>query len=70
MSRDVVSDGFSLATDLNIGGWDGYYAQVAIKAGVETILTIDDDFERVDGIETDVVLSSAEFAELNDYLGY
>lgn len=70
MSRDVVSDGFSLATDLNIGGWDGYYAQVAIKEGAETILTIDDDFERVDGIETTVILSSAEFAELNDYLGY
>lgn len=70
MSRDVVSDGFSLATELNIGGWDGYYAQVAVEEGAETILTIDDDFERVDGIETNVVLSTSEFGELNEYLGY
>lgn len=70
MGRAVVNEGFSLATDLNIGGWDGYYAQVALEASVETILTIDDDFEKVDGVETNVVLSPEEFADLNEYLGY
>jgi len=70
MPEDVVRDGFSLAGKANFGGWDGYYAQVAIEEGVETILTIDDDFEKVDGIEANVILSSDEFAALNEYLGY
>ena len=70
LEGEVVRDGFSLARKLNIGGWDGYYAQVALKEGVETILTIDDDFERVKGIEAEVILSPEEFAALNDYLGY
>ena len=70
MDGEVVRNGFSLANELNIGGWDGYYAQVALEEGVETILTIDDDFERVEGIEAEVILSPEEFATLNDYLGY
>lgn len=64
----VVRDGFSLSGDANIDGWDGYYAQVARTEGVATILTLDDDFEDVDGIATRVVLSPDEFATLNDYL--
>ena len=67
---EVVCDGFVLARELNIGGWDGYYAQVALEEGVETILTIDDDFENVEGVEAEIILSPEEFATLNDYLGY
>lgn len=70
MSEVLLREGFSLASDLNIGGWDGYYAQVAIAEGVETILTIDDDFETLSGVNATVVLSPEEFATLDDYLGY
>ena len=70
MNGDVVRDGFSLARELNIGGWDSYYAHVALEEGVETILTIDDDFEKVKGVEAEVILSPEGFAALNDYLGY
>lgn len=66
----VIRSGLSLAGGLNINGWDGYYAQIALDEGVETILTLDDDFDDVEGITTDVVLSTDEFATLNDYLGY
>mgnify|MGYP006298542929 FL=1 len=69
MSEDVVRGGFSQASDANVGGWDGYYAQVAIDEGVNTVLTIDDDFERFDAFETEVILSPAEFDELNRFLG-
>jgi len=69
MPRDVVYDGFSLAGETNVGGWDGYYAQVAINQGVNTVLTIDDDFERFDQFDTEVILSSDEFSELNKFLG-
>jgi len=68
-SEDVVRGGFSRASDTNVGGWDGYYAQVAIDEGVNTVLTIDDDFERFDAFDTEVVLSPDEFSELNRYLG-
>lgn len=69
MSEAVVRGGLSRAGDANVGGWDGYYAQVATDEGVNTVLTIDDDFERFDAFETEVILSPAEFSELNRYLG-
>lgn len=70
MPENIVRAGFTQASELNIDGWDGYYAQVALDEGVKQILTLDDDFDRVDGITADVILSPEEFARLNDYLGY
>jgi len=69
MPENVVRSGFSQASEANVGGWDGYYAQVAIDQGVDTVLTIDDDFERFDTFETEVILSADEFSELNRFLG-
>ncbi|WP_135820885.1 type II toxin-antitoxin system VapC family toxin [Halostella litorea] len=68
MPEEIVSDGLSAASDANIGGWDGYYAQVAIDEGVNTVLTIDHDFERFDAFDTEVILSPAEFDRLNRFL--
>ena len=68
MPRDVVRDGFSRAGETNVGGWDGYYARVAIEEGVNTVLTIDGDFERFDAFDTEVILSNDEFTELNRFL--
>jgi len=68
MSEDVVRGGFSRASDANVGGWDGYYAQVAIEEGINTVLTIDDDFDRFEAFATDVILSPAEFRSLNEFL--
>ena len=66
--EEVVLSGFSLASDANVGGWDGYYAQVAINEGVNTVLTIDEDFQRFDAFDTEVILSPREFDELNEFL--
>lgn len=41
MSEAVVRDGFTRAAELNVDGWDGFYAHVAIEAGAETILTLE-----------------------------
>lgn len=70
MVEDVVRNGFSRARRTNIGGWDGYYAEVAVSEGAETVLTIDNDFEKVDEVESNVILSPEEFSQLNEYLGY
>lgn len=70
VSHEVVSAGFSLAAEHNIDGWNGYYAAVARETGVETLLTIDDDFESIPDLNATVILSPAEFATLNEYLGY
>jgi predicted nucleic acid-binding protein len=70
LSTETVRGGFDRAREHNIGGWDGYYAQVAREEGVGTILTIDDDFERLPTVAAEVILSPAEFARLNEYLGY
>lgn len=68
MPQGVVRDAFSQATETNVDGWDGYYAQVAIDEGVNTVLTIDDDFDRFDAFDTEVILSPDEFSELNRFL--
>ena len=69
LPENVVREGFALARELNIDGWDGYYAQVAIDEGARTIVTLDDDFARVEGVSAEVVLSAEEFATLNEFLG-
>lgn len=68
MSESLLRGGFGQAANRSIDGWDGYYAQVAIEEGVNTVLTIDDDFEQFDEFETEVVLSHDEFRELNRFL--
>lgn len=70
MSENVVRNGLSQASETNVGGWGGYYAQVAIDEGVNTVLTIDDDFDRFEAFDTEVILSPNEFIELNRFLGY
>jgi hypothetical protein len=68
MAEDVVRGGFSQAGERTVDRWDGYYAQVAIEEGVKTVLTIDDDFERFDAFDTEVILSPDQFAELNKFV--
>lgn len=54
------------APRISAGGTD--ITSVAIDEGVNTLLTLDDDFERVDRFVTEVILSPDEFRELNRYL--
>jgi predicted nucleic acid-binding protein len=68
MSEDVVRGGLSRASEGNVNGWGGYYAQVAIDGGVNTVVTIDDDFDQFDAFDTEVILSLEEFTELNRFL--
>lgn len=68
LSESLVGDGLSRAGESNVEGWDGYYAQVAIEEGANTVLTIDDDFERFSQFRTEVILSPDEFSQLNRFL--
>lgn len=68
-SEGAVRGGLARVSEANVGGWDGYYAQVAIEEGVETVATIDDDFERFDAFDTEIILSPDEFVELDRFLG-
>lgn len=68
ISQDTVRNGFAQASDSNVGGWDGYYAEVAKTEGVNTVLTIDHDFERFDAFDTEIILSPEQFRKLNHYL--
>lgn len=61
-------DGLALAGEHNIDGWDGYYAHVAQDAGASTVIGIDDDFERVEGLTVEIPLTDAERTHLHDYL--
>lgn len=68
VGEQLAREGFDIAAEENIDGWDGYYAAVARAEGAATILTIDDDFDDLDGIDAEVVLSPSEFATLDDYV--
>jgi len=70
VSVAMVSDGLSLTAEHAVDGWDGYYVAVARETDVETVLTVDDDFESIPDLNATVILSSDQFATLNDYLGY
>lgn len=58
----------ALAADHNIDGWDGYYAHVARETGATTVLTLDDDFDRVDGLAAEVLLTDEEFERLDAFI--
>ena len=68
LSETAVRGGFERTGAANVDGRDGYYAEVASADGVNTVVTLDDDFERFEEFATEVALSPAEFEELNAYL--
>lgn len=67
--ESLLRDSLMLAGETNIDGWDGYYVAVARSEGVETILTLDDDFEDVDGVACEVILNPEQFETLTEYIG-
>lgn len=66
--ESVVRSALGRASASNIDAWNGYYADVALADEVTTVLTLDDTLDRLDGVSTEVILSPAEFAILNDFL--
>ena len=60
--------GLDLAGEHNIEGWDGYYAHVARTTGATTVITLDDDFERVEGLSVEIPLTETEREQLHKYL--
>lgn len=68
VSEADVRGALALSGDHNVDSWDGYYAHVARETGATTVLTLDDDFDRIDGLTAEIVLTDEEFARLNDFL--
>lgn len=68
LSESEVRSALAIAGENNIDGWDGYYAIVSREAGASTVLTLDTDLDRPDGIEAEVILSRSEFTELDRFI--
>lgn len=68
ITASEVDGALTIAGEHNIDAWDGYYAHVVRETGARTVLTLDDDFERVDGLSAEVILSADEFGKLSAYL--
>jgi predicted nucleic acid-binding protein len=62
-NKDTVEEGLKTSVQLNIEGWDGYYAHIAEVSGISTIVGIDDDLDRIDGIEFEHPMSQEEKAQ-------
>lgn len=60
--------GLVLAGEHNIEGWDGYYAHVAQATGAMTVVTLDDDFERIEGLSVEIPLTDDERTRLHEFL--
>jgi predicted nucleic acid-binding protein len=59
--------GLDVASEHNIDGWDGYYATAAREAGIETVITVDTDFNRIDGLNAVIPLSKEERNQFTTY---
>ena len=68
MPERLLRESLDLAGIKNIDGWDGYYGAAAQREGVETILTLDDDFERVEDLSIEIPLTDDEREQLREYL--
>ena len=63
-----IHEGLGLAGEHNIDGWDGYYAHVAESTGATTVVGLDDDFDRIEGLSVEIPLTDDERRELHEYL--
>lgn len=61
-------EGLALAGEHNIDGWDGYYAHAAQATDATTVIGLDDDFERVEGLTVEIPLTDDERRRLHDFL--
>jgi len=64
----LLDQSLDVAGSNNIEAWDGYYAEVVKDTGADKILTLDDDFDDVDGVDFEVVLNQNEFEKLSDFI--
>lgn len=67
ISITQAEEGLKCARRYSIDGWDGYYVEIARETGA-TVLTTDDDFEDVDGINAEILLDDEDFERLNEYM--
>lgn len=68
MTQSAVHGGLDRASVLGVEGWDGYYAEVAVREGVKAVVTLDTDFDRFDGVHAEVLLSPSDHERLTEYL--
>ena len=59
---NVLRSGLSQSSEANVGAWGGYSAQVMVDEVVNTVLTLNNDFERFDAFDTKVILSPANLS--------
>lgn len=62
-----TKESLAVARRNSIDGWDGYYVEIARETGA-TILTIDDDFDDIPGVDSEILLDKDDFEALNNYL--
>lgn len=68
LPEPMTRNALETAGALNLDAWDAYYGEIARAEAFETLVTIDEDFERFDGFETEIILSAEEFATLEGFL--
>lgn len=67
VSFESITAALKTSGGANIEAWDAFYAKVAKETEADLILTLDDDFERVD-VNYEVILEESEFEELLEFM--
>jgi predicted nucleic acid-binding protein len=67
LSLETARSALRLSRKYGIEGWDAYTVAVARREGYPTIVTTDNDFEQVEGVSVEYVLTPEEAAELSEW---
>ena len=68
ISSQLLNASLETTAETNINAWDGYYSQIVRETNADKILTLDDDFERVGGVDYEVLLTESEFTQLDEFI--
>ncbi|MFQ6120763.1 MAG: type II toxin-antitoxin system VapC family toxin, partial [Methanosarcinales archaeon] len=68
ISKNIVETGLNYASEYNIDSWDGYLLAIMKQNGIDTIYTIDKDFENIRGITMINPIPKNVMGELSKFL--
>lgn len=68
ISKNIVETGLNYASEYNIDSWDGYLLAIMKQNGIDTVYTIDKDFENIRSITMINPIPKDVMGELSKFL--
>jgi len=68
MDSDTANAGLHRSKNANIEAWDGFFAEMALQADTSAIVSLDNDFERIEGPRHENPLTPEQAKKLHQYI--